>query len=283
MGSLPLERLQRWMQAVVVHPGSVEEAVVSPPAAELADVSRVILPSASLSPVERVGLYHGMYLLRMEEALQSDYPGLQHYLGAARFRRLVAEYVVAHPSRSYTLNRLGDHLPTFLRTCRSVPKPAFCADMATLELAMTEAFDAEETPPLTAADLADIPEDAWPGAVLQPVASLRLVALRYPVTAWLDADRGESHEHPPIRRQDTWVVVFRNEYQVYRQDVPREAFELLSLLVSGQPLGAAVETLLRSRRRVEPDPLFRFFRQWMGSGLFRGVALGGPGRTRTFD
>jgi hypothetical protein len=274
MSSVPLDRLQQWMQAVVVHPGRVEDAVATAPAVELVpDVARVILPSASLSPVERVGIYHGMYLLRMEEALQSDYPGLQHFLGPERFRRLVADYVQAYPSRSYTLNRLGDHLPAFLRTCRSVPRPAFCADLATLELAMTEAFDAEETPSLTAEDVAPIPADAWAGAVLRPVASLRLVALRYPVAGWLDATHEGEHDHPAIRRADTFMVVYRRAYQVYRQDVPREAFELLGMLVAGLTLGDAVASLLKKRRRVDPDVLFRFFREWMASGLFRTLEL----------
>src|SRR5437773_428743 len=96
-----LERLQRWMQEVVVHPGSAEEAMAHPsvrahvPAERL---SEVVLPSKSLSAVERVGIYHGMYLLRMEEALASDYPGLKHFLGDGAFMDLVRAYVQAHPS-----------------------------------------------------------------------------------------------------------------------------------------------------------------------------------------
>src|SRR5262245_32289965 len=100
---LPLPSLQRWMQAVVAHPGRVEEAVADPAAAaELAPagIEELILPSRSLTPVERVGIYHGMYLLRMEEALATDYPALKHFLGDEAFRALVRGYVQAHPSRS---------------------------------------------------------------------------------------------------------------------------------------------------------------------------------------
>lgn len=268
MAALPLDRLQRWMQEVVVHPGSAASAVDA--AAPLVQIADVVLPSARLTPVERVGIYHAMYLLRMEEALQSDYPNLERFLGHARFHALVRDYVQVHPSKSYTLNRLGDHLPAFLRSYRGVPKAAFCADLATLELAMTEAFDAEETGSVTAEVAAAVPENAWADAVLRPIASLRLVELRYPVTAWMDAAEGE---RPSLRRAASWVVVYRSNYQVFRQDVPREAYELLCGLVAGQTLGAAVEALLRSRRRVDPDVLFRFFRQWMGSGLFRAVEL----------
>jgi len=67
---LALPRLQRWMQAVIEQPGEAAEAVTSEAArAELdpEDIGRVILPSKTLSSVERVGVYQGMYLLRMIE------------------------------------------------------------------------------------------------------------------------------------------------------------------------------------------------------------------------
>ena len=115
---LKLPQLQRWMQAVIVHAGSVDEAVVAPAArAEIdpADISRVILPSKTLTSVERVGVYQGMYLLRMIEALEGDYPAVAHLLGTDAFADLVTRYVETHPSVSYTFNRLGGGLPEFIR------------------------------------------------------------------------------------------------------------------------------------------------------------------------
>ena len=48
-----------------------------------------------------------MYLLRMIEALEGDYPAVAHLLGVDAFADLVARYVEPHPSVSYTFNRLG--------------------------------------------------------------------------------------------------------------------------------------------------------------------------------
>ncbi|HET8648297.1 MAG TPA: DNA-binding domain-containing protein, partial [Vicinamibacteria bacterium] len=127
--SLSLDRLQRWMQAVIVHPGPVEEGAAAPEAAaELPPdrVGEVLLPSAALAPLERLGIYHAMYPLRMEEALASDYPALKHFLGDQGFLDLVRGYVQAHPSRSFTLSRLGRHLPEFVRTAPGLRKPGFC-------------------------------------------------------------------------------------------------------------------------------------------------------------
>ena len=151
---LALGGLQQWLQSVIVHPGRVDEALAAPGAASLVPAGRtesVVLPSARLTAPERVGVYHGMYLARMREALESDYPALARFLGPAEWERLVAGYVRGHPSRGYTLNALGRHLPEFVQTAR-VRRPAFCRDLARLEWAVAEVFDSPETPPLSEAD-----------------------------------------------------------------------------------------------------------------------------------
>jgi hypothetical protein len=77
---LPLDRLQRWMQAVIVHPGPPEEAVRTSVARALVPDERladVILPSKTLRPEERLAIYHGMYPLRMRDALLKTQKGLE--------------------------------------------------------------------------------------------------------------------------------------------------------------------------------------------------------------
>jgi hypothetical protein len=271
---LPLDRVQRWMQKVVVHPGTVREALASArrylPPARLGDV---ILPSRTLTPAERVEIYQRMYPLRMEEALGVDYPGLQHFLGEDGFRRLVREYVAAFPSRSYTLNRLGDHLAEFIRTAPGLRHRAFCHDLARLELAMTQVFDEAETPSLSAEAVAAVPAEEWPTMCLRPIAALRQLAVRHGVGAYLDSLDDKAHPHPRPRRQDAWLVVFRRGYRVRRRELSRPAYDLLADLTAGVRLGDAVTAATRRRGRLaaRQSQLYRWFREWMASGLFAGV------------
>jgi len=273
---IPLPRLQRWLQAVIVHPGSVGEAVGSAEAREEippARVGEVILPSKTLDPVERVGIYHGMYLLRMEEALQADFPALEHFLGEDAFRELVRGYVQAFPSRSYSLNPLGDHLPGYVRTAPGVKRPEFCHELAQLELAVSRVFDAPETPPLTEAAIASVPPDAWETARLQTVEAFQLLAFRYPVNAYLQTVRDDDHHHPRARLKDTWVAVYRRDYGVFRVELTRAAHDLLADLAGGTPLGEAIGKAVRQggRRAPSETELFRWFRQWVSGGVFRSV------------
>jgi hypothetical protein len=275
MPSLALGGLQRWMQAVIVHPAKTEEALASSEAAALVAPGRlgdVVLPSATLDPAERVGIYHDMYVLRMEEALESDYPGLSHFLGPKRWRTLVRGYVETHPSRSYTLNVLGRDLAEYVFTAPRISHAGFCRDLARLEWAITEAFDAAETPILGETDLAAVPPDAWEGARLVPTEAFRLLALDHNAGSYLDSLRGDEHDDPLPRRRPSWVAVCRRDYAVYRLALTRPAFRLLSALAEGAPVGEAVELgLRRSRPRPTGDQIFGWFREWAQSGVFQAV------------
>ena len=275
---ISLPRMQRWMQEVVVHPGDIDEAVASPSAKKAlgrAAIEDVILPSKSLPPAARVGIYQSMYLMRMEEALESDYPALKHLLGGHGWSDLVRDYVAVHPSVTYTLNRLGDHLPEFVGKWAGAKRPAVCHDLARLELAVAEVFDAPEVEPLSDAEIAAVPLDSWERARLAPIEAFRLLAFRYPVNAYLQSVRDEDHDHPELRRKDTCVAVYRRDYSVWRQDLSQPAHDLLTDLVAGKPLGKAVAAALQrgGRRAPTTDQLFRWFREWAAGGVFRSVKL----------
>lgn len=278
--ALPLDRMQRWFQSVVVHPGTPDEAVAADEAArELPPdrVGEVILPSRTLRPVERLGIYHGMYLLRMYDALAADYPALEHFLGDTGFSDLVRDYVQVHPSRSHTLNRLGDHLPEFVASHAGLPRREFCADLARLERAVTEAFDAAEAPPLSEAEIAAVAPEAWENARLTPIPAFRLLAFRYPVNAYLQSVRDEEHAHHPRARQEAcWVAIYRRDFAVYRLDLTKPAHDLLADLAGGKPLGAAIAAARKRPGRGRPgeNELFRWFREWISGGIFASVQTG---------
>jgi len=238
------------------------------------ELDRVVLPSRSLTSTERVGIYHGMYLLRMTEALESDYPALRHFLGQRGFEELVHAYVQVHPSRSHTLNRLGDHLPEFIVDHPGLDQREFLHDLARLELAVTEVFDAPETPTLSQSDVADASPETWASLRLKPVAAFRLLELQHPVNDFLQSVYDEDHAHPAVRRQRAWVVVCRRDYSMRRLELTREGYELLADLVSGAPLGDAVSTAVSrgARHGLSGEQIFRWFRQWTTLGCFRSLA-----------
>ena len=272
---LPLLQVQRWMQAVIEHAGTAEEAVQSPAARTELDpekIGGVILPSKTLSSVERVGVYQGMYLLRMIEALEGDYPAVAHYLGTDGFAELVERYAKAHPSRSYTFNRFGGKLPEYIREAQWLRRRAVLADLARLERAVTEVFDAPESPSWPAEAIEKISPQAWETAVLQPIAAFRVLAFAYPVNPYLQSVKTDDHDHPGLPRRASWVAVYRKSYEVWRLDLGRPAYRFLHALASGRPFGKAVAEAARGLQGNAGDQIFRWLRSWVAEGMFQSVS-----------
>jgi hypothetical protein len=262
-----LAPLQEWMQAVVTHSSDVYDATNE---AEIA-VDDVILPSRTLQPIQRVGIYHGMYMLRMIEALTADYGALCQFLGEHAFEHLVRDYVQQFPSRSYTLNRLGDSLPEFI-AASTLKRRIFLRDLAKLELAMTQVFDEAEAEPLPPDAIASIAPERIADARIVPIPALRLLSLDYDANETFQAFREEQQMKP--RRRKTWLAVHRRDYSVYRMPLAREAFAFLESLVAGETIGDAIDAFHRRFRRFpEQNELFTWFRDWSAAGLFTAIEI----------
>jgi len=105
----------------------------------------------------RLDVYRNAYYIRLQEALAHDFPALLACMGDAAFGREMAAYLKACPSTSPSLRQLGEQLPGYLSD-HNTPS---LADLARLEWAILEAFDAADTGVLTAEALQNIPPERW--------------------------------------------------------------------------------------------------------------------------
>ncbi len=248
---LPLNQLQSWTQDCLLAPGDLPPHLAS-------RIPQEILPSSTLSPAERLDIYRGMYEARLHSALKIDYPLLHHSLGEDLFAQLTHLYIAAHPSRSYTLNRLGDHLPAFLPTIENLPRAAFHLDLARFELLATEVFDAPESP------AAPLPSpDQLPSARFTPLAALRSAAFRYPVHRYASAFR-ESGQAARPRPAATHLIIYRRDYQLHFLPLSPAQLPLFHSLSCGVP----VEDALAASPHLRPSEIRRSFSTWFSAGLF---------------
>jgi hypothetical protein len=273
--ALPLARLERWLQGEIVRPHEGGR----PPAL---GARAVVRPSATLAPKERVAIYSRMYFTRLHDCLAEDFPAVRALLGEARFERLARRYLARFPSRHYSLNALGRALPRFLAGPVRIPRRALVRDVARVEAAMAEVFDAEDARPLGAADLAAVPASRWEAARLRPVPGLRLLALDHPVNPLVTAARG-GEPSPAVPRRRAFTAVYRKDFAVWRADLGEPAFAALGALARGATIGRA---LAAAARVFEGEPaalegeVQRWFRGWIEDGLFAAVELAPPAKRR---
>ena len=191
---------------------------------------------------ERLGVYRHAYLARLVEVLADDYPALKRALGDARFDALAAAYVRALPSRSPSLRDLGARLPGFVAAHEAAAElragAPWAADLARLELAVTDAFDAEDALPLARSDLAAVAPEQWGELALSLMPGARLLALAWPVRALRAAhDAEQPLVLEALAPRAERVLVWRKDERVLHREVDASEAELLARVVAGACFG----------------------------------------------
>jgi hypothetical protein len=120
------------------------------------EAEAIIRPNERLTSFERLEIYNRQYWFRLFSCFEEDFPGLEAILGRTRFDALMRRYLTDCPSESFTLLNLGSRLEDWLKENPESIEPhvELARDMAKLEWAHIEAFDAEERPRLAPEPLA---------------------------------------------------------------------------------------------------------------------------------
>jgi len=272
-----LRELQhRWAEAVM-HPLTSKDET---PRRLHAEAEAIIKPNDRLSSLERLEIYSRSYWFRVLDSLVEDFPGVRAIAGVREFHAISRDYLAQHPSTSFTLRNLGSHFIAWLQRYRDRihPHEQLALDMANLEWAHIEAFDAAQRQTITPEQWAKAGENAE--LKLQPY--IRLVHAAYPVDDILLEVRGVEDSNrkianwrrnrlPKIEPAQSFIVVHRVDYSVCYRRVDREAFHLLSALQSGASLGIALEAAFRESSVPEtqwPELVQEWFGAWMSLGWF---------------
>lgn len=212
----------------------------------------LVKPNSRLTAFERLEIYNRSYWSRVLDAFTEDFPGVRGVVGARRFERLRREYLADCPSTSFTMRDLGSQFVRWLQRHSSLagPQAAAAVDMAKLEWAEVEAFDAAEHAPLTPAEAATL--DSASRLRLQPY--LRLIELNYAVDELIVPIRESAQRNGgvpramPARRilraravAPIFLAVHRHELVVHYRRLDGEAYRLLSALSAGQSIADAAD------------------------------------------
>jgi hypothetical protein len=289
---MKLMQLQRTMARAVMQPLTSSERMQrrAPDGGPMKRyASRFIKPNDRLTSFERLEIYNRQYWFRVLSALSEDFPGLRAVLGERRFDAMAKAYLIANPSRSFTLRNLSARMESWLR---KNPKWAgtnqdLALDIVRLEWADIEAFDGKAEPVLRPEDLASA---VGPRLKLAIQPYVRLLSFRYPVDDLLLEVRKEDEdtdfasntftEHrkrkrvravaklEPARR---FLAIHRIDYSVYFRRIEQEEFSILTALRQGKTLGAAVESAFRKSavpQEERPAKVQSWFAAWSALGWF---------------
>jgi hypothetical protein len=272
-----LGAIQDRLRRLITDPEGVAAALAAAGDADGAQLAALLRGGRGPSPADRVSVYANAYFARLHDCLREDFAALARALGRAAFHDLVKTYLMVYPPTRPSLRHAGAHLAEHLAKqpfaeifSRRCP---YAVDLARLEQAIGEAFEAPDAPILAREDLAALAPERWSSLRFETAPSLRLLACRWPVQRVrerFDAEGGEGgwEEAPALAAEPTWLRVFRRDERVLHRAISELEFEALGRARAGAPFGALCERLASAVGDTEAAPrAAAFLASWVSDGL----------------
>ncbi len=244
-------------------------------------LARVIAARPPLDAAAHVAIYGEMYWARIVAALVEDFPRLHTLVGDDTFRALARPYVARTPSRHPSLRHAGDRFPAFLDGHHgeaAARVPPYAADLARLERARLDVFDAPDAGTLGVDDLRRVAAEAWAELPLRLVPAAMILELGWPAhEAWADETHARNEERAAVDGASAWprltarptaLRVWRQGTQVYHAALDSTEHVALAAVVSGATFGevcAATAAVSGAERAAEKAGALLL--RWIDDGL----------------
>jgi hypothetical protein len=232
------------------------------------------------SPTEKretlFGVYRNAYGARLVEAMRNDHKLLHLYLGDEMFDEMGHAYVAAHPSQHANLRWFSQGLPEFLKSTGPFSDHLALSDLAALEKALNDAFDAEDGAVLTLADMAGFAPEIWNDLKFQVHPSAARLNLSTNASAiWLSLKNDETPPDAVVLEAPSRLLVWRqNVTPMFRELGPEEAM-MWDEASGGIPFGALCSMLATYN---DPDGAAArgagYLHGWITAELLTGVSAG---------
>ena len=235
--------------------------------------------SSILTPHERIELYAQQYWWRIQEAFDEDFRCLLMVLTKKQYETLRDSYLIAMPSRSFTLRNLGSRLYGFIKKHKKlgVRKKQLLLDCVAYDWARVDAFDAKDTRRIEAKEIM-ASQFSKKKIFLSP--SAQILFLSFPIHLLVKNDTGthtEVSSNTSLKKKKSSVtsvkvlpfkktitVIFRREERVYFRVVGKEESILLSELKKGVSLENLVALIQKKGFKID---LLNLFQEWNALNL----------------
>jgi hypothetical protein len=225
-----------------------------------------VRPDANLDSTGRIQVYADAYYLRLRDVLIEDFPTVAKILGAEKFERLAQDYLRAFPSEHPSVRHLGRAMAEYIGSRSDLP--SYLADLAQLEWAMIDAFDAPNSSSLNAESLREIQADRWPALRFAPIPTLRVICSGWPIhELWSDEEPGAISAAPTVLR-----VWRRPNYQVRHAPMDSHEAQALNRLMSGAPFAMICDAYGDLPEYEAAHESIATFARWLADGLIASAA-----------
>lgn len=198
-----------------------------------ATAAALVKAHGALDALQRVGIYRNSVHGILWQYLGSLYPVCQQLLGEAFFEAVCDQYIDQYPPTRPFLAEYGDGVADFLRQHSSLITLPWIADVARLEWARHQAWNAVNQPAADFSQLMALDEEQQACLILHTPDSAQLLRSDYAIHAvWLAHQPEDSPEKLPLEQlqiqQQTPVLVWRAGRRLQQVLLNKREWEFLT-------------------------------------------------------
>jgi hypothetical protein len=222
------------------------------------------------------GVYKYAYASRLVEAMRNDHELLHAYLGDEMFDDMGNAYVAARPSQHPNLRWFSQGVPDFLRSTEPYSNYPVLAELAELEKALNDAFDATDAQVVAIADLAKVAPEAWNDLQFEAHPSTRRLDFSTNAAAiWIALKNEETPPDAVMLDEPSRLLVWRQDVMPMFRDLNAEEAMMWDEAVGGIPFGVLCSMLATYD---DPDGAAArgagYLHNWVSSELLTSVSIG---------
>ncbi|MBS0530786.1 MAG: putative DNA-binding domain-containing protein [Proteobacteria bacterium] len=222
------------------------------------------------------GVYKYAYASRLVEAMRNDHELLHTYLGDEMFDEMGHAYVAARPSQHPNLRWFSQGVPEFLSSTEPYCNYPVLAELAELEKALNDSFDATDAPVVAIADLAAVAPEAWNDLTFQAHPSARRIDFATNAAAiWIALKNEEAPPDAVALVEPARLLVWRQDVMPMFRELSAEEAMMWDEASGGIPFGVLCSMLATYD---DPDGAAArgagYLHNWVTSELLTGVSIG---------
>jgi Putative DNA-binding domain len=176
--------------------------------------------------------------------MRSEHPLLNLYLGDDAFDEMARAYVAAHPSQHPNLRWFSKTLSDFLGSTAPYGDHPVIAEIAALEKALNDAFDALDAPLLTLDAMVGFAPEVWNDLRFKPHPSATRLDLSTNSSAiWLALKTDETPPDASALAQPCRLLIWRQQVTPMFRELSAEEAMMWDEAASGIPFGVLCSML----------------------------------------
>ena len=187
----------------------------------------------------RFDVYRNNVVHSLSEALAAAYPVIQKLVGEEFFKAMANVFVRQFPPTSPMMFQFAPEFPLFLERFPPVAHLPYLPDVARLERARRQSFNAADANSIDGAVLAVASPEQLMSARLTLHPSMRVVISKFPIFTIWENNNSDVQKALPKGGQD--VLVCRPKDRLKMQILPKGGADFLRAIFEDQSLESAAE------------------------------------------